>query len=76
MRIGAFAFLRLIVMLRRIWVSLDSISSTQKELLDLEQRRLSLEHPTWTSVGSAPKKAVISKVEVEDLNKNWRMRHP
>jgi hypothetical protein len=82
MRIGAFSFLRLVVMLRRIWVSLDRLEDIEEKRLELERQQTSLEYPGWRRAGNKfpdPKNAKpveIGVVDVEDLNNNWKSQHP
>lgn len=80
MRIGAFAFVRLIVMLRRIWQTLNNLEEIERDRLSLEKDRLALDHPAWSRAGgkmpSTNKRAEIGAVDVADLNKNWHLQHP
>ena len=78
MRVGAFAFLRLIIMLRRIWQSVDRLAEIEQARLDLEKDRMAIQYPKWSGgrLPSATKKTTISVAGVDDLNKGWRERNP
>lgn len=80
MHIGAFSFLRLLVMLRRVWKSLEDIKDIQQSRLSIEQDRMALDYPKWSLAGrkipSNPRKAEFAVADVTEWNKNYRIQHP
>ncbi len=80
MRLGTFAFFRLLIMLRRIWQSIDKLADIEQARLAIEQDRMALDYPKWSMAGrkipSNPRKTEISVAEVSDWNKRWREQHP
>lgn len=80
MRVSAFATVRLIVMLRRIWQSLERRNEIEQTRLAMEQDRMALEYPKWSQAGrklpSNPRKAEITVADVAEWNKNYKAQHP
>ena len=60
--------LQLLVMLRRIWKSLERIGNIQQARLDFEMSQVAKPR--------SPKLAQIGRATVEDLNRSYRDRHP
>lgn len=81
MQIGALAFTRLIVMLRRLWKSVDRLTVIEYDRLQLEKERLALDHPEWRRAGSMlpnakkARKVEITTADTEQLNKKWKEQH-
>lgn len=79
MRIGAFAIARLVIVLRRIWQSLESIKEIESGRLALERDRMALDYPKWSQAGmklpANPKKAEISVADVAEWNKNYKAKN-
>ena len=81
MKVSAFTTLRLIVMLRRIWQSLEKANAIQMEMLKLKRDEMALIYPKWAQAGGrvppkTGKLAEIATADVDDWNKNWRFTHP
>lgn len=76
MRLGAFAITRLIIMLRRLWKSVDKLAEIEQSRLNLELDRMAMDYPKWHQAGGrvpdSSKKVEIGVVSVEDLNKKYK----
>lgn len=72
MQIGAMATARLLIMLRRIWKSIDRLADIEHEWVALEKERLKLEYPLYGAPPKERKKTEIGVAELEDLNKRWK----
>lgn len=70
MQIGAYAFVRLLISLRRIWKSLDRIADAQETMMRIESRRFHLDYPE--RLEKIPRKTEMGVVDVADLNKKWQ----
>lgn len=76
----ALALLRALVFLRRISKELIRSNEIAEARLNLERERLALEFPAWHKAGgkvpSAPRMAVIGKLDVDEVNRTWKETHP
>lgn len=79
MRLGALASVRLLVMLRRIWKSIDKLAEIEQSRLQLERDRLSLQYPAWGKAGGkvpkAPRLTEIGRATIESQNKRYLETH-
>lgn len=76
---NALALVRVLVMLRRIWKSIDKANEIAQARLDLEKERLAMEHPSWYKAGrKIPQKGKLTQLgvaEVDTLNQRYRDTH-
>lgn len=76
MKIGSFATVRFIVMLRRLWKSVDKLADIEQKRYDLELDRMMMDHPKWVQAGgkppSKPRLAEFAVAKVEDWNDRYK----
>lgn len=72
---AAFALLRALVFLRRIWTELKISNEIAESRLNLERDRLGLEFPKWDRKIGQVQHIQIDRLDMDFLDNRWKEAH-